>query len=105
MPVTGERSLEEEVISILRAVSGAKAIAADQMVGRDVGIDGLDGIEVVEQLEEEFGVDLRPLIEAHLIAPRRNWLDRLLGRGFPHADVTVRELIDYIASRTQREAR
>ena len=104
MPVASAQELEGQVISILKDISGAKAVTPDQMIGRDVGIYGLDGIEAAEQLEEKFGIDLDPLIQAHtqFLPPR--WFDRLRGRkhGPPIADMTVRELIDYIASEAGR---
>lgn len=106
MPIANEQDLEEQVISILKNISGAKTITVDQMIGRDVGIYGGDGVEAVEELEEKFGIDLDPLIQAHtqFLPPR--WFDRLRGRkhGPPNADLTVRELIDYIAKETGREA-
>ena len=104
MPVAREPSLEEQVISILKDISGARTVSPDQMVGRDVGIYGMDGVEAVEELEQRFEIDLDPLIQAHthFLPPR--WFDRLRGRkhGPPNADLTVRELIDYIASGTGR---
>jgi hypothetical protein len=106
MQLASRESLEEQVISILRGISGARTIDLDQMISRDVGIYGLDGVMAVEALEEQFGIDLDPLINAHtnFLPPR--WFDRLRGRthGPPNADLTVRELVDYIASETRREA-
>lgn len=107
MPPANDQSLEEQVVSILKGISGRKTITPDQMIGRDVGIHGFDGVVAVESLEEQFGIDLDPLIQAHtkFLPPR--WFDRLRGRthGPPNADLTVTELVDYIAREFQRKAR
>jgi hypothetical protein len=102
MQRVSDQDLAQEVVAILKAVSGRRSIGPDQMIGRDVGIYGLDGIEVVEELEKKFDIDFKPLIEAHTISRRRTWIDRLLGKGHPYADLTVRELIDYIAGERRR---
>ena len=104
MRVTNRPDLEEQVISILKAISGRKVITPEQLIGRDVGIYGLDSIEAVEQLEREFDLDLRPLIEAHLVTRRRTWLDRLTGGGHPYADMAVTEVVDYIDHETRQKA-
>lgn len=107
MQLASRERLEEQVISILRDISGARTIALDQMISRDVGIYGLDGVVALEALEEEFGINLDPLIKAHtnFLPPR--WFDRLRGRkhGPPNADLTIRELVDYIASETRHEVK
>ena len=93
-----EGTIEEQVIAALQRVSGRREISLSQLIGRDVGIYGGDGVELLNELEELFGVDLDPLMqeETHYLPPR--WFDRLLGRerGPPSVDVTVRRLIDFI---------
>jgi hypothetical protein len=98
-------SLEEQVITVLKGISGRREVGLDQMVGRDVGIYGLDGVEVLLELEELFGVDLDPLMRAETHHLPRRWIDRLLGReqGPPIVDLTVRRLIDFI--RTNHDER
>jgi hypothetical protein len=95
-----EGSLEEQVIAVLKRFSGRREIGIDQMIGRDVGIYGGDGVEILYELEELFGVDLAPLMreEAYYLPPR--WIDRFLGReqGPPNVDLTVRRLIDFIGA-------
>ena len=102
MPVENEPTLAKEIISILKDYSGRKAIELDQMIGRDVGINGSDGVLILYELEERFGVDLNPLVEAHTSFLPPTWFDRLRGRkhGPPNADLTVRQLIDFIEART-----
>ena len=95
-----EGSLEEQVIAVLKRFSGRREIGIDQMIGRDVGIYGGDGVEILSELEELFGVDLAPLMreETYYLPPR--WIDRFLGReqGPPNVDLTVRRLIDFIGA-------
>lgn len=95
-----EGSLEEQVIAVLKRFSGRREIGLDQMIGRDVGIYGGDGVEILYELEELFGVDLDPLMreETHYLPPR--WIDRVLGReqGPPNVDLTVRRLIEFLGA-------
>lgn len=104
MPTVTKAEVESQVISIIRNISGAKNITLDQMVSRDIGIYGLDGTELVEELETTFEVDLDPLIRSHSFHLPLRWFDRLLGRenGPMRADATVQELIDYIAAAPTR---
>lgn len=100
MPVTNVQRLEDQILETLRAYSGSKSVSLDQLIGRDLGIVGLDGVLILDELEEKFAVDLNPLIEAHTSFLQPSWLDRLRGRkhGRPNADLTVGELIDYITA-------
>lgn len=100
-----EDGLAEQVIAVLNRFSGRREIGLDQMIGREVGINGGDGVELLYELEEMFAVDLDPLMQAemHYLPPR--WIDRMLGRvhGPPNVDLTVRRLIEYIgANRASR---
>ncbi len=106
MPVEDAKSLEEEIISILKRYSGRRTVELDQMIARDVGIYGGDGVEIANELEEIYKIDLDPLIQAHTTFLPPNWFDRLRGRkhGPPNADLTVRELIDYIAKEIERRS-
>ena len=62
----------------------------------DHGVTGLDSIDLLEQLELAYGVDLRPLAEARATA-RRGWFRTYTVPG----DATAREIADYIAARLQ----
>lgn len=101
MPVRS--NIEEEIISIIRNVSGRQDIQHHQMIGRDIGIYGWDGIIVVEEIEKKFEIDLDQFIQAHTRFTKARWFDRLLGRkhGPPHADATVQELIDCVSDLVQ----
>lgn len=100
MSLADTRKLEEAVVSLLKDYSGKKDIGLDQLIGREVGISGWDGVDILYQLEESFKVDLNPLMESSEDFLPPSCLDRLLGRkhGRPYADLTVRELINYIAA-------
>jgi len=105
MPMTNAQGLEGQVLTVLQVYSGSKNISLDQMIGRDLGIVGLDGVLILDELEEKFGIDLDPLIQTHTTFLPPDWFDRLRGRkhGPPNADLTVRELIDHIAKETGRD--
>lgn len=98
MPL-GFEDIEVATLPILRRYSGKKAVYLDQMVTKDLGIEGWDSIAVLEELEEKFEVDLRPLVDSVTTYLPPTWWDKLWGRkrGAPIADISVRELIDYIA--------
>ena len=51
-----EGTIEEQVIAALKRVSGRREISLSQLIGRDVGIYGGDGVELVNELEELCGV-------------------------------------------------
>lgn len=106
MPIDLEQDFEHETIAILRHYSGRRTIELDQMLGRDIGIYGSDGVQIADEIEETFEVDLDPLIEAHKIFRPPTWWDRLMGRkhGPPSSDMTVRTLVDYIASECRRRS-
>lgn len=91
-------SLEEQVIAVLKRFSGRREIDLDQLIGRDIGISGGDGVEILYELEELFGVDLDPLMQAEMHYLPRRWIDRVLGRehGPPDVDLTARRLIEFI---------
>lgn len=93
-----------EIISFLRRFSGRKDIDFDDMIGRDLGITGGDGVQILYELEERFGVDLDPLIQAHTDFLPRRWFDKFLGRshGPKNADMKVRDLTEYIVFHTSK---
>lgn len=99
MQIDSSKSLEEQIISILKGFSGQPEIKPDQWISRDIGIYGGDGVEILYELEEKFNVDLNPLIDANTTFLPPTWFDRLRGKknGPRVADVTVRQLVDYIA--------
>ena len=98
MSIADRAKIEDDIISLIKRVSGCKHVDMDQMIGRDVGVYGFDGILLAEEVEEMFDVDLNPLIEVHTTYLPPNWWDRLIGRkqGPRSTDVRVRELIDYV---------
>ena len=98
MPIENTRALYDRVILVLKSYSGKREIELDQMLYRDIGIYGGDGVEIADDLEDAFNVDLEPLIKQHTRVLPAGWLRRLLGKPGPsYTDMTVRELIDYIA--------
>jgi hypothetical protein len=98
MPVVKAQNLELEIVSILKNISGRSTIDLSDWISRDIGIYGGDGIQLLYELEEKFGVDLNPLIEAHTVYPPPGWWGRLLRKKHAgaHTDMTVKELVEYI---------
>lgn len=97
MPV-GYAEVEEKSLELLRKYSGKKQVLLDHMVNGDLGIDGWDSIDLLQDLEEAFNLDLDPLVKSVTsYLPPRLW-DRILGRkhGPRVADLKVRELIAYV---------
>lgn len=105
MSIENARNLEEEIVLVLKKYSSRGTIAHDQLIGRDVGIYGGDGVQILYELEDRFKVDLKPLIDSVTVFRPPNWLDRLRGRkeGPAHADLTVGQLIEYIVNETRRQ--
>ena len=106
MSMTGRCELEEAIVSVLKDFSGRSVIDVDEMIGRDLGIRGGDGVQILYELEERFKIDLEPLIQSSTTYLPPSWLDRLRGRKhvLPTADVSVRELVCYIRMRKQEDA-
>lgn len=98
MPL-GQVNVESRIITLLRQFSGKDEVHLNHMVNKDLGIDGWDGIDIIEIIEETFRLDLRPLIDSVTTFLPPTWWDKLLGRkhGAPVADITVRDLIDYVS--------
>lgn len=98
MPLAYE-DIESTTLTLLSKYSGKKIVQADQMVNKDLGIEGWDSIAILEELEELYKLDLHPLIDSVTTYLPPTWWDKLWGkaRGAPIADLTVRELIDYVA--------
>lgn len=88
----------ERVIATLRKYSGKRDVSNDAFIGRDLGITGGDSVEFLDEIEEKFGIDLAPLIDARKRLRPADWLDRLLGRkhGGETVDLTVSEVVDHV---------
>lgn len=97
-------SVEETVLSILRSFVGTRvAIDRQKLIGRELGISGGDSVELLDELEEKFGVDLNPLVEKATLHLEPSWFDRIRGReqGPAVADVTVGDLVQFIEAATR----
>ena len=66
---------------------------ADKLIGADHGLTGWDGIDLLEELEEQFTVDLRPFMEARATT-QKGWFRTKVVFG----DATPRELAKHISS-------
>ncbi len=59
--------MESEIIAFLSEFTGVKEerISLDTLINDDLGVDGDDGIELLEEFSERFGVDLSPISETY----------------------------------------
>lgn len=84
----------EHVLSILQHLGGRRlSDGADKLIGAEHGITGWDSIDLLEGLEEVYGIDLRPFADARATR-RKGWFRTYTVSG----DATARELADHIAS-------
>ena len=100
MPVDTQHTVETRIVSLIRDVSGRKTIHPEQMIMKDVGVYGWDGILLAEKIEEMFDLDLEPLIESNTTFLPATWWDRLRGRthGARYTDMKIKDLVEYVAA-------
>jgi hypothetical protein len=101
-PVRDE--IRNTVFQLLFEYSGKRSITEDSMISADLHIRGGDAVQALDELEDRFNVDLRPLIERDPME-RTGLLHRLFGVPPRRSgvDVSVRELIDYLVDAQTRE--
>lgn len=99
MPVIHD-DVERKIISLLQRYYHSGKVELNHFLHKDLRIDGWDGIDVTEDIEEMFEVDLRPLVASVTTYLPPNWWDRLLGRdhGPAIADISVGKLVDYVVA-------
>jgi hypothetical protein len=84
----------EHVLALIPRLGGRQLEdGADKLLGAEHGVNGWDGIDLLEDLEQAYGVDLRPFAEARS-TQRKGWFRTYAVAG----DATPRELADHIAS-------
>ncbi len=49
--------MEKQVLEIIRDMCGAENIGRDSLLKEDLGFDSLDVIELIVELEDEFGIE------------------------------------------------
>lgn len=100
MPIDDHATVETRIVSLIRDVSGRKTINTEQMISKDVGVYGWDGILLAERIEEIFDLDLEPLVEINTTFLPPTWWDRLRGRthGARYTDMKIKDLVEYVAA-------
>lgn len=84
----------EHVLSRVHRFSGSRlADGADKLIGAEHSVYGWDSIDLLEDLERHYGVDLRPFANSRAIT-RKGWFRTYTVAG----DATPRELAREIAS-------
>lgn len=93
MPESSQ-AIFDHVLSLVQRF-GARRVGegADKLIGADHGVTGSDSIELLEALEQTYGIDLRSFGDARATR-RKGWF----GTRTMWGDATVRALADYIAS-------
>jgi hypothetical protein len=93
----GPDAILQHVLSRLREHSRKIALdGADKLIGAEHGVTGWDSIELLECLESDFGVDLRPFAYARAVVVKGWFRSRTVS-----GDATPRELAAHIASLVQ----
>jgi hypothetical protein len=88
------QAILEVVLAIVHRLSGRPLEGgADKLIGGEHRLDTWDSIELMEELERAYGVDLAPFAEARATT-RKGWFRTYKVPG----DVTPREIADFIAS-------
>jgi hypothetical protein len=89
--------LQQIAALIERLVGMRPGHGPDALIGADFGVEGWDGIELLEELEATYGVDLRPFVDGRAKAQRFLFWKIKTG-----ADTTPRELAQHIAALLSR---
>lgn len=90
--------VEEKVMALLRKHSGKEQVSLEHMVNADLGLEGWESIDLLEDIEDTFELDLDPLMRSATWYLPPKWWDRLLGktRGARVTDLPVKDLIAYV---------
>ena len=85
--------LEHVLVSIHRLSGRRLSDGADKLIGAEHGVTGWDSIDLLEDMEEVYGIDLQPFAESRA-TERKGWFRTYKVDG----DATPRELAEQIAS-------
>jgi hypothetical protein len=70
-----------------------------QLIGQEIGLNGGDSVQFLDELEDRFGVSLEPLVQGKIIRDPPSSIRRLLELpGRQISDFTVAELVDYLVT-------
>lgn len=98
-------SVLDQVLRVISSYTGTSvaAIDVDAKIGMDLGLNGGDSIEFLDELEITFGTDLSPLVDRHKIPNEIGPLRRLLKLGPTYSsDFTVRQLAEFLSTAIRR---
>ena len=85
--------LEHVLVTIHRLSGRRLSDGADKLIGAEHGVTGWDSRDLLEDMEEAYGIDLQPFAESRA-TERRGWFCTHKVSG----DATPRELADQIVS-------
>ncbi len=91
--------IDQQVYEIVAKYVASDQFDPDALLCRDLSICGGDSVEFLDELEDRFQVDLRPLVERGPLE-RNSRLHRLFGVTPRRSgvDVSTNEVIDFIKS-------
>lgn len=93
-------AIVEHILSLLHRYGGKRhPDGADKLMGGEHGVTGWDGIYVLEDLEEAYGIDLRSFADAKATT-KKHWFLTYTVPG----DVTPLELAEHIAGLIEQRA-
>jgi acyl carrier protein len=100
MPRLSTEDIETRIIDKVRKYVGTDELVENgDMFARDLGITGLDSVELRNDVEREFRIDLSPLIEEQRTSTQggivRSILDAV--KGAPRFDVSASMIARYIS--------
>lgn len=103
MQRVSDQQIDTDVLEIVAKYSLIPDFSTDALLGRDLGIRGGDAVELLDELESHFGVDLRPLVE-NGPKERDTFVHRLFGIESRRSgiDVSTRQVIDFIGSELRK---
>ena len=86
------------ILDLIKRLSGRRLEnGADKLIGAEHGVYSWDSIDLLDDLEEAYGIDLAPFAEARATT-RQGWFRKHRIPG----DATPREVAEHIASLLNR---
>lgn len=94
------KDVEDIVISMLEEVSGLNSIDPSRLIGQELGVNGLESIEFMEEMERIFKISLDELVDQYSFMNEPGKFRKILGiKPNRVSDFTVNDLIRYVQSK------
>jgi hypothetical protein len=94
--------IERELLAVLRKYVGEGGnLEPSALLGKDLNLLGWDAIEFMEEVERNYGVDLRPLVEKNTQQLLPTLWHKVFGISNSSIDLSVRQIAEYVARQTK----